>query len=232
MFELNEEQQMIIDSVRKIAENELAPRAAALDEEGGFPEHAHKIFAENGILNPLLPEEFGGIGASFFTFSLILAELARVCASSALLLIAQADGMLPILHGASPELKQKYLGRLEADSLQLTALAATEPGAGSDLMSMKTRAVLKGDRYLVNGQKCFITDGSVADFFTLYAYTDPEAKSRGISAFVVEKKRLSRTFLRQKRKQDGHARFDQFNPYLRRPGNTGRKPDRPGRGGL
>ena len=184
---LDDDQKMVVESIRKIAENELAPRAAALDEQGGFPDHTLHVLAQNGFLNPLLPQEYDGIGLDFTSFALILEEIARVCASSALLLIAQADGMLPILHGGSPEQKDKYLKRLGDDSTQLTALAATEPDAGSDVLSMKTRAVLKGDKYLINGQKCFITNGSVADFFTLYAYTSPEAGARGISAFIVEK---------------------------------------------
>ncbi len=118
---------------------------------------------------------------------MILEAISRVCASSALLLIAQADGTLPIVHGGSKDLKARYLNRLGEDSRLLTALAATEPGAGSDVLAMRTTAVLKGDRYVVNGQKCFITNGSVADFFVLYAYTDQKKKARGISAFVVEK---------------------------------------------
>jgi alkylation response protein AidB-like acyl-CoA dehydrogenase len=103
------------------------------------------------------------------------------------LLIAQADGMLPILHGGNDDLKERFLNRLGGDSRALTALAATEPAAGSDLLSMKTRAVRKGDWYIVNGRKCFITDGSVADFFVLYAFTEPERRAGGMSAFVVEK---------------------------------------------
>lgn len=187
MFKLDDEQKMILDTVRKMAEKEIGPRAAELDETGGFPHHALKLFAENGLLNPLLPEAYGGVGTSFLMFSMILEEIGKVCASSALLLIAQSDGMLPILHGGSDELKEKYLNRLSGDSEALTALAATEPAAGSDLLSMKTRAVAKGDKYIVNGQKCFITNGSVADFFVLYAYTDPGKGAKGISAFVVEK---------------------------------------------
>jgi alkylation response protein AidB-like acyl-CoA dehydrogenase len=186
-FELNKEQKMIIDEVRKIVRGEIAPLAAELDNKGGFPDHARKVFAENDLLNPLLPEEYGGVGLSYLMFFYILSEVAKACASSALLLIAQADGMLPIVHGASPALKAKYLPRLKDDSMVLTALAATEPGAGSDLLSMETVAVRKGDKYIINGQKCFITNGSVADFFVLYAYTDPDKKAKGISAFVVEK---------------------------------------------
>ena len=187
LFKLTDEQQMILDTVRKIALKEIAPRAADLDETAGFPDHSLNAFAENGLLNPLLPAEYGGVETSFLTFSMILEEISRVCASSALLLIAQADGTLPIVHGGSEDLKAKYLNRLGGDSRVLTALAATEPGAGSDVLSMRTTAVLKGDRYIINGQKCFITNGSVADFFVLYAYTDQAKKARGISAFVVEK---------------------------------------------
>ncbi len=187
MFKLDEEQKMILDTVQKMAEKEIAPRAAELDEKGSFPHHALELFAENGLLNPLLPDEYGGVGTSFLMFAKILEEIGKVCASSALLLIAQSDGMLPILHGGSDALKEKYLNRLSGDSKALTALAATEPAAGSDLLSMKTRAVAKGDKYIINGQKCFITNGSVADFFSLYAYTDPGKGAKGISAFVVEK---------------------------------------------
>jgi alkylation response protein AidB-like acyl-CoA dehydrogenase len=187
VFKLDEEQKMILETVHRIATREIAPRAAELDEKAGFPRHAVDIFAQNGLLTPLLPTEYGGVQLSFLLFSMVLEEIAKVCSSSALILIAQADGMLPILHSGGEALKQRYLERLSGDSSQLTALAATEPSAGSDILSMRTRAVRKGDKYIVNGQKCFITNGSVADFFVLYAYTDPSKGARGISAFVVEK---------------------------------------------
>ncbi len=187
MFKLNDEQRMIVETVRRIARKELAPVAAELDVTAAFPHAAVAAFAENGVLNPLLPAQYGGVELGLFTFSMILEEVARACAASALLLIAQSDGMLPILHGGSEALKEKYLTRLADDSRQLTALAATEPSAGSDIMSMRTKAVRKDDRYVINGQKCFITNGSVADFFVVYAYTDASLGARGISAFVVEK---------------------------------------------
>lgn len=187
MFDLNEEQKMIMETVRRIANKEIAPRSAELDEKACFPEHVVKVYAENGLLNPLLPIEHGGVDVGFMIFSMILEEISKVCAASALVLIAQADGMLPILHGGNESQKRRYLGRLSGDSMQLTALAATEPSAGSDILSMRTTAIRKGDKYVVNGQKCFITNGSVADFFVLYAYTDPSKKSKGISAFIVEK---------------------------------------------
>jgi alkylation response protein AidB-like acyl-CoA dehydrogenase len=187
MIKLTEDQKLVLDTVKKIAVNELEPRAAEIDEKAEFPTHALKVFAENGLLNPLLPAQYSGVEMSMLSMVMILEEISKVCASSALLIIAQADGMLPILHGGSAELKEKFLNRLGGDSQLLTAFAATEPSAGSDLLSMKTRAVRDGDHYVVNGQKCFITNGSVADLFTLYAYTDPDKKAKGISAFVVEK---------------------------------------------
>jgi alkylation response protein AidB-like acyl-CoA dehydrogenase len=145
-FELNKEQKMMINEVRKIVRGEIAPLAAELDKNGGFPDHAHRAFAQNDLLNPLLPEEYGGVNLSYLMFSHILSEVGKACASSAVLLIAQADGMLPIFHGGSPALKDKYLPRLKDDSMVLTALAATEPGAGSDLLGMETVAVHKGDK--------------------------------------------------------------------------------------
>ena len=187
MFRLSEEHQSTVDMVRKLVEREIAPRAAELDEKHLFPEHARDLFAELGLLNPLLPAEYDGPGMGMMTMALVLEEISRACASTGLLLIAQADGMLPILHGGSPELKKKYLGRLGGSSKLLTALAATEPSAGSDLLGMKSRAVRKGDHYVLNGQKCFITNGAVADILSVYAYTDPEKGAKGVSAFVVEK---------------------------------------------
>jgi alkylation response protein AidB-like acyl-CoA dehydrogenase len=187
VFKLDEEQRMILETVRRIVAREIAPRAAELDETAGFPQYAVDAYAQNGILNALLPAQYGGVEVGLLTFSMVLEEIAKACAASALLLIAQSDGMLPILHGGGDALKEKYLTRLAGESTQLTAIAATEPSAGSDLLSMRTRAVRKGDKYVINGQKCFITNGAVADFFVVYAYTDPAKKSRGISAFVAEK---------------------------------------------
>jgi alkylation response protein AidB-like acyl-CoA dehydrogenase len=185
MIELNQEQRMILDTVRSIAKEKIKPRASEIDESGEFPWDTVKLFNENGILTPLLPEKYGGIGSSYLVFSLIIEEIAKVCASSALILIAQADGMLPILMGEDEKLKQKYLPRLAEG--KLSAFAATEPGAGSDVLSMRTRAVKSGDLYIINGQKCFITNGAIADIISLYATVDPEKKAKGITLFVLEK---------------------------------------------
>jgi alkylation response protein AidB-like acyl-CoA dehydrogenase len=185
MIELNEEQRMVIATVRDITQQKIKPRAAEIDEKQEFPWDTVKLFAENGILTPLLPEKYGGIEAEYLLFSIILEEISKVCASSALILIAQADGMLPILFRGSEEQKDRYLPGLAKG--KLAAFGATEPWAGSDILSMRTRAVRKGNVYVINGQKCFTTNGSVADIITVYAYTAPDKKSKGITAFVVEK---------------------------------------------
>lgn len=185
MISLSEEQRIILNTVRQITQDKVRPRAAEIDETGEFPWDTVKVFTENGILTPLLPEQYGGIGAEYLLFSMILEEIAKACAASALLLIAQADGMLPILFGGSEALKDRYLPQLAEG--KLCGFAATEPGAGSDILSMKTRAVKKEGQYLLNGRKCFITNGSVADMLSVYAYTDPEKKAKGMSVFLVEK---------------------------------------------
>jgi len=185
MIELNQEQRMILKTVRDIAREKIKPRAAEIDEKAEFPWDTVKTYTENGILTPLVPEKYGGIGAEYLLFSMILEEIAKVCASSALILIAQADGVLPILFGGNKELKDKFLPGFSKG--KLAAFAATEPDAGSDVLSMRTRAVHKGNVYVINGQKCFTTNGSIADVIALYTYTDPEKKSKGITPFVVEK---------------------------------------------
>jgi len=177
--------QLILETVQKIAQEKIKPRAAEIDETGEFPRDTVGLFAELGLLAPLLPEAYGGIGLSYQTFACIIEEVAKVCASSALLLIAQADGMLPILLGGNEQQKSRYLPPLTEG--KLSAIAITEPGAGSDILSMRSTAQLSGGNYSINGQKCFITNGSVADVICIYAFTDKAAGARGMSGFIVEK---------------------------------------------
>lgn len=185
MIELTTEQEVILSAVREIAQKKLKPRAAEIDESAEFPWDTVKIFSENGIMAPFLPEKYGGIGMEYLIFSMILEEISKCCASSALILIAQGDGIIPILYGGNDELKERILPGLTRG--KLIAFAATEPGAGSDILSMKTKAVRTGENYVLNGQKCFITNGSIAEVITVYAYTDPDKGPKGISAFLVEK---------------------------------------------
>jgi alkylation response protein AidB-like acyl-CoA dehydrogenase len=187
MFQLDEEQRLILQSVREIAQKEIKPRATTLDETGEFPWDAIRIFAKNDILNPLLPRKYGGVEVSAYTFCMIVEEIAKVCASSALLLIAQAEGTLSIIYGADEFLKEKYLKRLAGDSQVLTGLGAIEQSVGSGIFSLPTRAELQGDQYILQGEECFAKNGSVADFLVLYAHNDRSKGIHGISAFVVEK---------------------------------------------
>jgi cyclohex-1-ene-1-carbonyl-CoA dehydrogenase len=177
----------MIQSVREIVQKEIKPRATALDETGEFPWDAVRIFAKNDILNLLLPRRYGGVELSTPTFCMIVEEIAKACASSALLLIAQAEGTLPIVYGADESLKEKYLKPLAGDSQILIGLGAIEPSVGSDIFSLPARAEFRGSQYILQGEKCFAKNGSVADFLVLYAYTDPSKGTRGISAFIVEK---------------------------------------------
>lgn len=182
---LTEEQRIMLDTVRSIVDERVRPRAAAIDESGEFPWDTLQLFAEQGILTPLLPEEYGGIGLEFGVFVLILEAVAKACASSALMLIAQADGLLPILHHGTQAQKSKFLPQLAIG--KVSAIAITEPGAGSDVLAIRSQAVREGDHYRINGQKCFITNGSIADVISVYAYTDTSKGARGISAFILEK---------------------------------------------
>ena len=200
MFQLDEEQRLILQSVREIVQKEIKPRAAALDETGEFPWDIVRIFAKNDILNPLLPRKYGGVEVSTYTFCMIVEEIAKACASSALLLVAQAEGTLPILYGADESLQEKYLKRLAGGSQVLIGLGAIEPSAGSGIFSLRTRAELRGDQYILQGEKCFAKNGSVADFLVLYAYTDRSEGSHGVSALVVEKGAPGLVFRRNENK--------------------------------
>jgi alkylation response protein AidB-like acyl-CoA dehydrogenase len=200
MFQLDEEQRLILQSVREIVQKEIKPRAAALDETGEFPWDIVRIFAKNDILNPLLPRKYGGVEVSTYTFCMIVEEIAKACAASALLLVAQAEGTFPILYGADESLQEKYLKRLAGGSQVLIGLGAIEPSAGSGIFSLRTRAELRGDQYILQGEKCFAQNGSVADFLVLYAYTDRSKGSHGVSALVVEKGAPGLVFRRNENK--------------------------------
>jgi len=187
MFQLDEEQRLILQSVREIVQKEIKSRAVSLDENGDFPWDAVQIFSKNDLLNPLLPRMFGGVEVSYFTFCMIVEEIARACASSSELLITQAEGMLPILHGADEPLKEKYLKRLAGSSQVLIALGGADPSAGSGGLSLEAKAVLRRENYILQSDRCFVKNGSVVDFAVFYANTDPSKGAHGIGAFVVEK---------------------------------------------
>lgn len=171
---------------REVAQNIVASRAAEFDAKGEFPRELVEVYAQHGFLSLLVPKEYGGMDADSTSFCSVAEEIAQYCAASSLLVIVQAVGTLPIVLGGTRELQENYLTRLVKEKA-LICFCLTEPEAGSDAASIRTRAVLKGDHYLINGRKCFITNGGVSDFYTIFAVTNPEMKMEGISGFVVEK---------------------------------------------
>ena len=171
---------------REVAKNVVAPRAAEIDADGEFAWDLAEVYSKYGFLSLLIPKEYGGMDADVTSFCLVAEEIANVCASSSLLVIVQAVGTMPVVLGATSGLKEKVLPRL-AKEKGLICFCLTEPESGSDAASVHTKAVLQGDRYVINGRKCFITNGGVADFYTVFATTNPDKRIEGITGFVVEK---------------------------------------------
>ncbi len=183
----SEEEAMMLAVVRELVAKKVAPRAAQIDESAEFPYDLKALFAENDLLGIPIPAEYGGLGGSFVTYVKVVEEIAKACASSSLIVAVQELGMLPILIGGSEEQKRQYLPKL-ASGQWIAAYALTEASSGSDAAgSMRTKAVRRGDTYILDGQKIWITHGSVADVICVFAVTDPSKGAAGISAFIVEK---------------------------------------------
>ena len=185
-FSLTDEQKSIREMAHDFAQNEIQPVAWDYDRDSTWPgeiiEQAHQI----GLMNTHVPEEYGGPGLSALDGCLIEEELAWGCSGIATTLGANVLAGVPLLLAGSEEVKHEYFGDL-IESPKLASFCLTEPDAGSDVSGMRTRAVRKGDKYVITGSKSFITNGGYADWFTVYAKTDPEAGHRGISAFLVHK---------------------------------------------
>ena len=188
-FKLSEMEQEILDMLHDFCVKEVAPIAAELDEKEEFTQNAREKLAEMGMLGTYIPEEYGGAGLSYLTYILCCEELAKHCASTSIMF--SVHGSLcswPILEFGTEEQKQKYLVPL-AQGEKLGAMGLTEPGAGTDANGVKTTAVLKGDKYILNGTKIFITNGYYADTYVVFARTNPDLSvgHKGLSAFIVEK---------------------------------------------
>jgi butyryl-CoA dehydrogenase len=185
-FQLSEEHQQLRDMVRDFAVNEVAPTAAERDEEERFDREIFNKMAELGLTGIPWPEEYGGAGFDFLAYCIAVEELSRVCASTGVTLSAHTSlAGWPVYKFGTEEQKQKYL-RPMAEGKKIGAYGLTEPGSGSDAGGMKTYAVEDGDDYVLNGSKIFITNGGVAEIYIVFAVTDPEAGSRGTTAFIVE----------------------------------------------
>lgn len=183
-FTLTDEQKALRELAHDFAEKEIRPVAWEYDKDGTWPADVFAKAHEVGLMNTHVPEEYGGPGLSYLDGCLIEEELSWGCSGITTSLGANGLASAPVILAGSEEVKKKYLGML-TEELKYASFCLTEPGAGSDVSSMRTRAVKKGDKYVITGQKCFITNGSHADWYTVYAKTDPDAGHRGISAFVV-----------------------------------------------
>ena len=185
-LELNEEQEMIRKMARDFAQNELAPVAAELDEEAEPPLDNLRKMAELGFMGLAIPEEYGGIEADSVSYVIAIEEISKVCASTGVILaVHNSLGSYGLVTFGTEEQKRKFLPPLASEWISTYAL--TEPETGSDAASIKTRATLDGDEYVINGAKQFITSAPFAHLFVVFAVTDPNKRHRGISAFLVEK---------------------------------------------
>jgi isovaleryl-CoA dehydrogenase len=186
-FDLGETAEMLRDSVRSFAADEIAPRAADIDRENQFPMDLWRKFGALGVLGITVPEEYGGSGLGYLEHVVAMEEISRASASVGLSYGAHSNLCVnQIKLNGSEEQRRRYLPKLVSGE-HVGALAMSEPGAGSDVVSMKLRAEKKGDRYVLNGTKMWITNGPDADTLVVYAKTEPAAGAKGITAFIVEK---------------------------------------------
>jgi acyl-CoA dehydrogenase len=185
-FTLTDEQKALRELAHDFAEKEIRPVAWEYDRDGTWPQDIIDKAHEVGLMNTHAPERFGGPGLGYLDGCIIEEELAWGCSGIQTSLGANGLASAPVALGGTDEVQAEFFGELTAEP-KLASFCLTEPGAGSDVSSMRTRAVRQGDKFVLNGQKCFITNGSHADWYTVYAKTDPDAGHRGISAFLVRR---------------------------------------------
>lgn len=183
---LTEEQQMIVDLARQIAQEKIKPVREHYDEKEEFPWPLVEEFAKSDLCGVYIPSEYGGMGGGILDFVLLVEELSKVDGAISLCLAATALGTFPILLHGNEEQKRKYLPDI-ASGKKLAAFGLTEASAGSDATALKTTAIKDGNHYVLNGTKCFITNAGEAEIYTVFASTNPAKGARGISCFVVEK---------------------------------------------
>jgi alkylation response protein AidB-like acyl-CoA dehydrogenase len=186
LYRPSEEHDMLRDAIRSLAEAKIAPHAAAVDEEARFPQEALDALVAADLHAVHVPEEYGGAGADALATVIVIEEVARACVSSSLIPAVNKLGSLPVILSGSEDLKKRYLTPL-AKGDAMFSYCLSEPDAGSDAAGMKTKAVRDGDSYVLNGVKRWITNAGVSEYYTVMAVTDPDKRSKGISAFVVEK---------------------------------------------
>jgi alkylation response protein AidB-like acyl-CoA dehydrogenase len=185
-YRLTDEHNYIREAVRELAEKAIAPHAAEVDQESRFPQEAHDALVQAGFHATHIPEAYEGVGADSIATAIVIEEVSRVCASSSLIPAVNKLGTMPVLLSASEELKAQVLPPV-ARGEAMFSYALSEREAGSDAGAMKTRALLDGDHWVLNGTKCWITNAGISSYYTVMAKTDPNAGAKGISAFVVHK---------------------------------------------
>ncbi|EEB17644.1 ATP-binding cassette subfamily E, member 1 [Pediculus humanus corporis] len=188
-FKLNDTQQEFQNLARKFAREEIIPKVAEYDKSGEYPWDLVKKAHSIGLLNPGIPSELGGLGLGVFDECLITEELAYACTGISTALMSTCLGQTPVLIAGNKEQQKKYLGRLIEQPL-VAAYCVTEPGAGSDVSGVKTKAEKKGDEYVINGQKMWITNGGVANWYFVLARTDPNPKTpagKAFTGFIVDR---------------------------------------------
>lgn len=186
-FKFNEDEQSVIDMLKDFAINEVAPIAAEVDENERFPEETWHALADMGMMGIIYPEEYNGAGMSYLTYIAVCEELAKYCATTSVLVSAHSSLCTwPIAEYGTEEQKKKYLTKL-ASGEWLGSFGLTEPGAGTDAAGQKTVAVDKGDHWVLNGSKIFITNAGFSNVFVIFAMTDKSLGTKGISAFIVER---------------------------------------------
>jgi len=186
MFALSEEHQAIREAVRAVCDAKVAPHAAEVDETAEFPQAAFEALAASDFAAPHVAEEYGGAGADALATAIVIEEVARADASASLIPAVNKLGTMPLVLAGSEELKKKYLTPVAAGTAMFS-YCLSEPEAGSDAASMKTRATREGEDWVLDGVKRWITNAGTSEYYTVFAVTDPEKGARGISAFVVEK---------------------------------------------
>ena len=186
LYRPTEEHQAFRAAVREVCDAKVAPNAAETDELAEFPKASYEALVAAEIHAPHIPEEYGGIGADALATAIVIEEIARACASTSLIPAVNKLSSLPWLLVASEEFKQTYLPPI-ARGEALASYCLSEPDAGSDAVSMKTRAVRDGDHFVLDGVKRWISFAGVSQFYTVFAVTDPTARSKGISAFLVDR---------------------------------------------
>jgi alkylation response protein AidB-like acyl-CoA dehydrogenase len=185
-FRLSDEHEEFRAALRRFAEKEVAPHAAGVDEREEYPKASFEAVRDAGFLGALYPPEYGGDDGSTLVYALVVEELARVCASTSLTVLISRLGVTALMAHGSAEAKAMYLPRIASGEWQ-ASYCLSETDAGSDVASMKTRAIRDGDDYVLRGRKAWITNAGVSDLYTVFAKTDPDAGHRGISEFAVEK---------------------------------------------